>query len=186
VRKLIAVLLAAGSLLAGSACGGGGDGSDAVAPEEYASSVCSAIGAWQDSLIAASSVLQERLNTEDDLEVVRAQFVTFYGGAIEETDKMLAAVEAVGVPDVEQGEAAAATMLTELRSFRPLLADALAKARKLPVANEFRFTTQAQTLGAGYRFEVSKLATLFDVVGEQHDAPELVLAAADIPTCTDL
>jgi hypothetical protein len=182
VRKPLVALLAAVIVLAGAACGGD-DGSDGVAPDAYVSSVCSAIGSWQDSLIAGSTVLQERINTEDDLSVVREQFVTFYGGAIEETDKMLAAVEAAGVPDVTNGEVASATMLEELRSFRPLLTDALAKARELPLADEFEFTTQAQTLGAGYRIEVSKLATLFDVVAEQHDAPELTEAASADPTC---
>jgi hypothetical protein len=197
MRTLVVSLLAAGCVLAVSACGGGGSSagssssstsSDAepVGAALYTHAVCTALSAWEQHLESASAVLAQRTNTATSLTRVRTEFVTFFGGAIGRTDGMLTAVEEAGVPDVNNGEKVAAALLRSLHGFRPILVEARAKARRLPVGDEQLFTTQAQTLGAPFGAERAKLATLFETLGKRFGAPELTRAADADATCREL
>ena len=187
MRRLTVSLLAAGCLLLGTACGGSSDaGSKPVDAALYAGAVCTALSVWDQQLESASAVLAQRTNTENDLTKVRTEFVSFFGGAIDETDAMLVSVEAAGIPDVNNGDKVAAGVLKSLRVFRPILVEAQAKARKLPVGDEQLFTTQAQTLGTRFGFERSGLAALFETVGADYGAPELTRAANADATCRAL
>ena len=57
-------------------------------------------------------------------------------------------------------------MLRELATFKPILVEAQGRARQLPVDKPARFTKLAQTLGAGFRIETTKVETLFDVLAQ--------------------
>ena len=92
----------------------------------YTGLVCSALSRWDDNLANASAVFANATNNETDLRKVRAQFVTFFGGAIDETDRMVADVEAAGVPDLPKGLKVSAAMRDELGTFKPLLVEAQA------------------------------------------------------------
>lgn len=185
--RLTASVLTAGCVLALSGCGGGGESdTTAVDAEFYAGSVCTALSSWKQQLESASAVLAQRTSTAKSLKSVRTQFVTFFGGAIDETDDMLAEVEDVGVPDVNDGDKVAAALLRELRLFRPILVTAKAKAQRLPVGNERQFTVQTQGLGTAFQFEVGKLATLFETIGSRYSAPELTTAANADAACREL
>src|SRR5262249_49990028 len=151
-------------VLAVAACGGGGGGgvttttTTAAGPKKvavgiYAGSVCAALSSWLDNLANASAVFANTTSAEEDLSKVRAQFVTFFCGAIDEPDRMVAEVEAAGVPKLAKGPEVSAAMLKELGTFKPLLVEAQGRAKRLPVAKPSRFTKQAQSLGAGFRIE---------------------------------
>jgi hypothetical protein len=192
VPRFIATVLAATCVLALAACGGGGSGSSdepetkTVAVDAYASSVCSALSHWLDNLANASAVFANTTNNEDDLTEVRSTFVTFFDGAIDETDRMVEEVQAAGAPDVDNGELVQAAMLRELATFRPILVEAQGRARKLPVDRPAAFTKLAQTLGAGFRIETTKVETLFDVLARRFKVPELAQAAAADTNCRSL
>jgi hypothetical protein len=199
VRPAIASLLSAACVLALAACGGGSSSTSsdaqkttaATAPKQvavgiYAGSVCAALTSWLDNLANASAVFANATSAEDDLAKVRAQFVTFFGGAIDETDRMVAEVEAVGVPKLAQGPQVSAAMLKELGTFKPLLVEAQGRARRLPVAKPARFTKQAQSLGAGFRIETTKLETVFNLLATRYHEPSLARAATDDANCRHL
>jgi hypothetical protein len=189
VRVLVVSLLAAGCVLALSACGGGSGGTTttkAVDAGVYTGSVCATIATWQQHLGSASTMLGRRTNTAKSLRYVRTQFVAFYTGAIGETDKMLAAVGGAGVPDVNQGDRVAKRLLQSLRRFRQILVAARVNARALPVGDEQKFTIKAQSLGVPFEFERVKLETLWDDLGKRYAAPELARAASADPSCRSL
>jgi len=198
VPRLLVPVLAATFALAAAACGGGSDRSSATtsvvshsAPRKvdvsiYTGSVCSALATWLDNLANASAVFANTTNTEPDLEKVRAQFVTFFGGAIDETDRMVTEVEDAGVPALPNGTKVSAAMLRELGEFKPLLVDAQGRARRLPVDKPGKFTKQAQMLGAGFRIETTKLETVFDLLGKRFKAPQLTRAAHADANCRQL
>lgn len=197
MRTLIACLLAASCALGLSACGGGSSSTAAAttiqttAPKTvgvgvYTGSVCSALAMWLDNLANASAVFASSTNDEPDLRKVRAKFVTFFGGAIDETDRMVAQVEAAGVPRLAKGSQVSASMLREIGTFRPLLVEAQGRARRLPVAKPATFTKQAQTLGAGFRIETTKLETVFDVLAQRYKEPQLAKAADADSSCKSL
>ncbi len=184
MRRLTVSLLAATCLLAVAACGGGG--TNAVDAALYTGAVCRTLNTWQQHLESASAVLAQTTNTATSLKDVRTQFVTFFGGAIDETDSMLVEVEEVGVPDVNDGEKVAASLLASLRRFRPILIEARAKARRLPLGDESVFAPRAQQLGNPFGLERAKLATLWETLGKRYDAPELTHAADADAACQDL
>jgi hypothetical protein len=192
MRRLAASLLVAGCVLGLSACGGGGsggsqaDGSEPVAVDLYTGSVCSALRTWRQHLESASAILVQRTNAAKTLQDVKTQFVSFFDGAAGETDTMLDEVAAAGIPDVNDGEGVARSMLMELRRFRQIVLTAKTKAEQLPLANEQVFTKQTQTMGTAFQFEITKLPTLFDELGRQHEAPELASAAKADPLCRSL
>ena len=61
----------------------------AIGADLYTNSVCTALSIWKQHLESASAVLAQRTSTAKSLRNVRTQFVTFFGGAIDETDDML-------------------------------------------------------------------------------------------------
>jgi hypothetical protein len=185
VRRLVAFLVAAGSIACLAGCGGDGD-SSGVDVEAYASSVCSAIAEWQDRLEEGSAVLASRTESEESLTEVRSQFVTFFSGARDETAALLAKVEEAGVPELGDGERVSGAVLAALRRFEPILLEAQRRARALPVGNERLFTMRAQTLGADFRAEALTLPTLFETVGSRFDAPELTEAARADASCAGI
>jgi hypothetical protein len=194
VPRLLAALLVATCVVALSACGGGGGSAGGSAEPEtktvgvdaYTSSVCSALSNWLDNLANASAVFANTTNNETDLTKVRSTFVTFFGGAIDETDRMVEEVQAAGRPDLDNGDLVRAALLRELATFRPILVDAKGRAEKLPVDKPARFTKLAQTLGAGFRIETTKVETLFDLLGRRFKAPQLSQAAAADANCRAL
>jgi hypothetical protein len=203
VSRLALTLLAATCALGLTACGGGGGGGSSaeattttttraarptktVGVDVYAGSVCSALSTWLNNLANASTVFANSTNAESDLRKVRADFVTFFGGAIQETDRMVAQVEAAGVPKLPKGPQVSDSLLRELAEFKPLLVEAQGRARRLPVEKPARFTKQAQTLGAGFRIETTKLETVFDVLAQRFREPQLARAAAADANCRDL
>ena len=188
-RRLLP-LLAATLVLALSACGGGGSGDEpetkTVGVDAYASSVCSALTHWLDNLQNASTAFANSTNNETDLGKVRSTFVTFFGGAIDETDRMVHEVQATGRPDLDNGDLVSAAMLRELATFKPILVEAQGRARELPVDKPAKFTKLAQTLGAGFRIETTKVETLFDTLAQRFKVPQLAQAANADTNCRAL
>ena len=115
--------------------------------------------------------------------------MTFFGGAIDETDTMVAEVEDAGVPDARHdGDEVSAAML---RALRTLPADPAsrrrARARRLPVDKPAQFTQVAQTLGAGFRDRDDEARDRCSTtLGKRYKAPELTQAANADATCRDL
>jgi hypothetical protein len=184
MRGLTVSVLAAGCALVVAACGGGG--TESVEPAVYTKSVCQALSVWQQRLTEGSTILVQRTNAATNLKDVRRDFVSFFGGALAETNTMLAVVAAAGVPDVNDGEAVSAALLRALRRFRPIFVDAAADARRLPVGSEAALAKKTQTLGIGYREEAVKLPTLLETIAAAHDAPELVRLASTNAVCNSL
>jgi hypothetical protein len=182
VRRLVATLLAAGCVLVSAACGGGG--TKTVDVDDYVSSVCSALRLWQQHIREGSNVLVTRIDNENDLSKVREQLVIFYSDAVEETDAMIEKVEKAGAPDVGQGKDLADELVSTLRRLPPLIQEAREKAGELPVDNERRFATKAQSLGAEYRTETMQLSTLFEELAKEHAAPEFMRATTSNAACT--
>jgi len=193
VRRHTLTLLVVAGVLALPACGGGSaetvtsGEAKGVDADQYTGSVCGELSAWKQQLASASASLMQQTNDPKmSLAEVRTRFVTFYGGALAETNTMLAEVRAIGVPDVNRGQQVATSLQQSLRRFRTLLLDATARARRLPVDNEVNFTKQAQQLGTGFEMESTGLPRLWDYLAEHFEAPELLTAASAHASCTTL
>jgi hypothetical protein len=105
--------------------------------------------------------------------------VGFLDDVIEATDSVIADVESVGVPDVDDGEASAGAVLTALRGSREIFDDARDRVDGLGTDDPTAFTQELQTLG-------TDLQTSLAGIGEEldgFDSPELDEASEDVPEC---
>jgi len=187
VRLAVASIAAAASLALVAGCGGGGGGGDGkVSVETYANGVCTALTTWKRSITDASTSLAEKTSQESSLPKVKTLFVSFFDGAIEQTDTMLTAVDDAGVPDLDNGDEVVKAMSGEVGVFRPILVEARTKAGNLNTTDESLFAPQAQALGARFLTELNRLPTLFEAIDQKVGAPDLVEAALADSTCREL
>lgn len=176
-RRAIAVLVAIAGVL--TACGGD-DGESANAPvdpaerqaaEEWMAAVCGSILEWQDAI----GVLAEEGEPES-----RAEFVTFFTGSVEATSRLVEELEAASVPDVQDGEDAAATYVRAFTRALEVSSDARERAEELPdeITEEER-TELEGIIQEGY----GEISDTFAEAGERVDSPALEEAFAANPDC---
>ena len=178
-RKFSAVLLPMAVLVTG-ACSGGGGG-DTVSATEYATGVCGAVAGWVDDIQALNEDLQASLDPSD-FEALKDAMVGFLDDVVTATDSAIDEVETVGVPDVEDGEAAAEAVLTALRDSRAIFEDARDRVEGLSTADPAAFGEELQTLGTDLQTSMSEIGGELD----QFASPELDEAAQDVPECDEV
>jgi hypothetical protein len=184
--KLSALLLPMAVLVAGACSGtdgGAGDGAepDTVSATEYATGVCGAIGGWVDDIQGLNADLQASLDP-NDIDALKDVMVDFLDDVVTATDSAISEVEAVGVPDVEDGEAASETVLTALRDSKAIFEDARDRVEELSTADPAAFGEELQTLGTDLQTSMSGIGSELD----QFASPELDEAANDVPACDEV
>jgi hypothetical protein len=85
--------------------------------EEYATGTCTAISGWIDAITARASDLSD---VPPDATAGQEVMLDFLDGVLDDTDSMISEVEGLGVPDVDEGEAASTALLSALNQVRDL------------------------------------------------------------------
>jgi hypothetical protein len=98
------------------------------------------------------------------------------------TDSVIGEVEAVGIPDVEDGQAAADAVLSALRDSQTVFADARDRVQGLSTADPTAFGEELATLGTDLQSSMSGIGSELD----QFASPELDEASKDIPECQEV
>jgi hypothetical protein len=183
--RLAVVLIPLGMLLMG-ACGGddaadGGVETDTVSATEYATGVCRAIAGWVDDIQGLNQDLQANLDPSS-IGGLKDAMVGFLEDVTTATDDVIGEVEAVGIPDVDDGEAAADAVLAALRDSRAVFDDARDRAQGLSTADPAAFAEELQTLGTDIQSSMSGIGSELDQFG----SPELDEASKDIPECQEV
>lgn len=191
ITSAMALLLALSLLAAcssgddggGGGSGGGNDGSaDTVtAPADYAEGLCTAIADFQTDLDRQSAELQDALGKGTPSPAdMKGTLVTFVSGLSDRTHELIDDVEALGTPDVENGEEVRSTLTgafeTVVAAFDEAEADIEALSTDDPAALVQGFTdvgTKLQEAGT----EIS--TSIGDI-----QSPELDEAAADVEACS--
>jgi len=183
--KLSALVVPMAVLLAGACSGsdGGGDGAepDTVSATEYATGVCGAVAGWVDDIQALNEDLQSSLDP-NDIDALKDVMVDFLDDVVTATDSAISEVEAVGVPDVEDGEAAADAVLTALRDSKAVFEDARDRVDGLSTADPAAFGEELQTLGTDLQTSMSGIGGELD----RFASPELDEAANDVAECDEV
>jgi hypothetical protein len=179
-RKLSAMVLPVAVLVTGACSGDGGGGTEpnTVTATEYATGVCGAVAGWVDDIQGLNEDLQGSLDP-NDLDALKGVMVGFLDDVVTATDSAISEVEAVGVPDVEDGEAAAETVLTALRDSKAVFEDARDRVDGLSTADPAAFSEELQALGTDLQTSMSGIGGQLD----QFASPELKEAANDVPAC---
>ena len=172
-------------LAVATACGGGGTadgGEDSVSAEEYVAAVCTEITGWVEEVQARSEQVGQDVVSETTLEGQRDVLAEFLDDVVTLTDDHLAGMRDAGVPDVEDGEEIAETLVGVFEDAGAILADASEGVDELPTDDAAAFQAAAEELGAGVQTALEGIGS--SVTGL--DSPELVAAAEDEPACAAL
>jgi 4-hydroxy-L-threonine phosphate dehydrogenase PdxA len=164
-RRAAATLLA---LLVGTLSG---CGEDAVAVDQYANDLCTALVGWTEELRDRQTELQEGSTPDRSPEDDRAALERFVEGAVAASDRFVEAVEAAGEPDIENGEEAAAAFRAGAEETRDELEEARGEVAELP-------TDSPATYRAALRTTLEADEQFRDV-----DAPELDRALDEASAC---
>lgn len=160
--------------------GGTNDGADpdTVSATEYVTGVCGAIAGWVDDIEGLNEELTRNLEPTS-IESLKTAMVGFLDDVITATDSAIDEVESVGVPDVEEGEATAETVLTALRDSRDVFARARDRVDGLATDDPAAFTEELQTMGTDLRTSLSGIGEEL----ERFESPELDEASENVPEC---
>ena len=182
-RKLSVMLVPLGMLVMGACSGGdGGDGeTETVSATEYATGVCGAISGWIDDIQGLNQDLQAELDPTS-VDSLKDSMVGFLDDVTTATEDVIDEVEAAGIPDVEDGQAAADAVLTALQNSRDVFEDARDRVQGLSTADPAAFGEELQTLGTDIQSSMSDIGGELD----QFASPELDEAAKDVPACDEV
>ena len=172
-------------LAVATACDGGGTagtGDGTVSAEEYVVAVCTEITGWVEEVQARSEQVGQDVVTETTLEGQRDVFAAFLDDVVTVTDDHLAGMRDAGVPDVENGQEIAETLLGVFEDARAILAGARERVDELPTDDAAAFATAVEELGSGVQTALEGIGS--SVTGL--DSSELVAAAEDEPACAAL
>ena len=187
--RLLALFLCVSTLaLAASGCGGGGGGTSysGAEPEDWAATVCGALGEWAQGLKADSDRLSSDLSGASDLKTVKTKFVSFLQKAERSSGVMVTKIQGVGPPAVKDGEAIQRELETELGKARTSFTSAVGKAKKLPTTDAQAFGAGVAALGKEVEAELTATSERFNTLGERYDDDELNEATSKEESCTSL
>jgi hypothetical protein len=184
-RKLLALVVPLGMLVMGACSGGDGGGTDGeaetVSATDYATGVCGAIAGWVDDIQGLNQDLQANLDPTS-ADSLKDSMVGFLEDVTTATESVIDEVEGVGIPDVDDGEAAAETVLAALRNSRDVFADARDRVEGLSTEDPTAFAQELQTLGTDIQSSMSGIGSELD----QFASPELDEVSQDIPECQEV
>jgi hypothetical protein len=186
-KRMATLMIPLGMLVLGACSGddgGGTDGevdTDTVSATEYATGVCGAIAGWVDDIQGLNQDLQTNLDPSS-IEALKDAMVGFLEDVTTATDSVIDEVEAVGIPDVEDGEAAADAVLSALRDSLAVFEDARDRVQGLSTDDPAAFAEELQTLGTDIGTSMSGIGGELD----QFASPELDEVAKDIPECQEV
>ena len=187
MRKRMAIVLVPLGILMAGACAGsdggsnGGANAGTVTAEAYATGVCGAIADWVDEIQGLNEDLQANLDPSS-IDALKDTMVMFLDDVIASTDTVIAEVENVGVPDVDDGDAAAQHLLTGLRDSRGVFQNARDRVEAMPTDDPAAFGEELQTVGTDIQTSMSSIGE--DLGG--FESPELDEVSKDIPECQEV
>src|SRR5215218_3771942 len=116
--------LAASSLLAVTACGGGGsDQADRVEPEAWAADVCTAMSQLKGFTESRAKEFTEEASAARSLKRVKTLAVALYSDILDQVDVMLRKIDAAGTPEGDQGEEMRREFRAIIGEFRPIFVE---------------------------------------------------------------
>jgi len=143
---LVTVALAVGL----TACGGGVSGTVTTPPastaggstldaDRYTSGVCQAMIAWVNDLQASSATIGTQVVGASSLDDAKQDFVTYIDEQVQRTDDLIATIDSLGAPDVEQGAEAQQALLDAFDQVKSVFERAKSDAEELPTTDPNSF-----------------------------------------------
>ena len=160
------------------------DGSGAGA-EAYATSLCTAVGDWVDALKSESTTFQDaasNITSPQDIGGVKDALVTYAGDLVADTDALIDEVDALGVPDVANGQELVDGLDAGFQSARDLFAQLEEDAKGLSATDPTAMINSMQEMATRLQAGAKKIQDAFAAI----DDSELKRLSETIPACQAL
>lgn len=165
----------------GSGGGNGGSGDTVTAPADYAEGLCTAIADFQTDLDRQSAELQDALGQGTPSPAdMKDTLVTFVSGLSDRTHELIDEVEALGTPDVENGEEVRSTLTGAFETVVAAFDEAEADIEALPTDDPAALVQGFTDVGTKLQEAGTEISTSFGDI----QSPELDEAAADVEACS--
>lgn len=180
-------------VLAFSACGGSDSGTptgDAttedpaateVTAQEFVSTLCTEMQNWITSLQEGQAEVQANVEP-GNAESGKQALATFFDGAIEATNGLVAAIENSGTPGVDGGAEVQQELVSKFQEARDALQSARDQVDSLPTDDPQAFADAAEALGQTIQTQLSAIGDALSTLSQA----ELDEAAQTEPACTAL
>lgn len=136
-------------------------GAKTVLPQKWATSFCTALSDWQDTIQTASSDVSGALSDTSDLAASKTTLVDFLNQAIDATDTAISDAKAAGAPDTTNGAKIQAALVKGFSKAKGIFAKAEVDAEKLPTDDAATFSTEATAIGQQIQDSASKIDAAF-------------------------
>jgi hypothetical protein len=182
-RRVVLASLAVAAALSAAACGGGnetgvGDG-ETVSAATWTGDLCTALDTWQSELTESAPDPA----SEPDIESTKDSLVSFLESAVAATQALVDDVRAAGVPEIENGEAIATEMQSEIAAVGDDFLAAKDTLEGLSTDDPAAFAAEVSEIGTTLTEAGAAAGAAFDRLAEQYPAAELDAAATDAPAC---
>ena len=158
-----------------SACGG----DDAVAVDDYANDLCTALTGWTESLRDRQVELQEGAEPGASPEADRDALQRFVDGAVAASETLVDEVEAAGEPDIDDGGEVAELFRSAAEDTRSELQEAQDEVAQIPTDPPEAYRTAVDEFSTDVRNTIEGIDEHF----QDADAPELDMALDEASAC---
>ena len=138
-----------------------GGGGSKIAPDAYATAVCSHVKGWLDQIKQRVGDLQKAVSPNTSPSQGKDLIRSYLDGVISDTDDMIDGIKNAGTPDVPNGDQIANTLVSGLEQARSTFQDARSQADSLPTNSRSAFGQAAQQLGSSINSKVNGVQNAF-------------------------
>jgi hypothetical protein len=178
-RVFLIIGAAVALVCAGCGSGSSSSSSSRVSARAYTTSVCRAFITWEGAIKRTLAVATASASTTAQ---GKSELESFFKGAGAGTQKIVAELEAAGVPDVKNGEADSKAVITAFRRVTTAMQQGFTQAQTLPTGNLTGFKAGAQSLMS--KAQTSFTGAFGGLSGLR--SAELDAAAKSNPACAPL
>ena len=153
---------------------------EATAPADYMEGLCAAIVSFQTDLESESALLEDSFSGDTPTpEESKTVLGTFLGTLADRTEQLLDEVDALGTPDVGNGEDVKTALTTAFEQVVVLFRDARSEIEGLSTEDPAALAEGFATAGTKLQEAATGITAPFDDLS----SPELDEAGADAPSC---
>jgi phage-related protein len=122
-----------------------------LSPSDYVVAVCGAFQDYADSVRQRQSAFTP---TGSDIAAVKQSWLDFLDGMITDTQTLVTKIEAIGVPDVSDGQAAASTLNADFSKLQSDLQTLRDQSADLPTTSPAAFTSAFRPLLTQFQTDI--------------------------------
>ena len=159
-------------------------------PEKWVHTFCGSVVTWEKAVKTNTSKLNGTLASlkatgKVDIPTAKTKLVGFLTKVVHSTDTMVKQIQAVGAPDVKNGDKIQSGVVSAFTQLRKAFQDAKATATKLPTGSAKAFSTKAFALATTIQSSANRIGSAFRAL-DKYATADLNNAAKKDAACQHL